>query len=158
MPHNRFRGHGRVGWFGFLLLMPVGSLSPTVAAAQDAIGGEATEPVVSQPSPEPEPTQHDVIPIFMGDTAPWTGLLVPEGTFADYLRLDLRTQELEGLVSIKTELIEQLQLTYEGAMREVASPNEESWWSKYGFTVGIIGGIIVGGALAALGGWLASLQ
>ncbi len=151
---------GCIGTGSVALLIGLVLAFPAFASGQPSEEGAASSGIVPSPSPteeetpsvSPEEPAREVVPVFPGDVVPWPGLLVPETTFVEYLRLDLRTQELEGIIQIKTELLDTLQLTYEGAMREVVG-KEESWWTQYGFTVGIVGGLVLGVGLTILGAW-----
>lgn len=119
-------------------LLDAGSVQPSSEAAPE--GDPSTEPTTEPTTPE----QHPIVPLLQGEVAPWSGLLLDEATFTEYLTLDLKVRELEGVVQIRTELAEQQRTIFEEAIHEAAQPDEESWWDRYGFTVGIVVGVVTG--------------
>jgi len=137
-----------------ILIPPL--LLPQLAFADSTDGGTATieaeaEPDAGAAEPDAELDVPPVVPLLQGESAPWNGLLVPEATFVGYLKLDLDLQEAQGLASIRASLLEEQQTIYEGAMRQVATISEESWWDRYALTIGIIIGL-VGGIGLVFGG------
>lgn len=128
-----------------LLLLQAGE-SPSLEVPTLLEGGSAqpADEAATEPGPTPEPEVHPVVPLLIGETAPWSGLLVDETTFTGYLTLQLKIQELEGLVQIRTDLADQQRTIFENAIAEATVADEESWWDRYGFTVGIIVGVVTG--------------
>lgn len=141
-----------VVWLG---LVPCPSAEAQPAPQGDEDVHETDAPEQPTAPEQPEPVEHDIIPLFAGDTAPWSGLLVPELQFTEYLQLQFKLDEAQGILDVRTHLMEEQRTIYETAMHEVARPCAESWWETYGFTVGIVGGIIMGVGLTVLGVWAA---
>jgi hypothetical protein len=110
-----------------------------------------TETAPIDASPEPS-DDHPIVPLLLGETAPWSGLLVPENTFLGYLQLELKVKELQGILEIRTNLLDEQRNIYETAIRQSFSDGP-SWWQENGFTVGIIGGLLFGVGLTVLGVW-----
>jgi len=134
-----------ISTLALLLLLQAGE-SPglEVPTLLEGVSDQPESDPGADPGPTTEPESHPIVPLMYGETAPWSGLLVDEATFTGYLTLDLKVQELEGLIQIRTDLAEQQRIIFEEAIQATARPIEESWWDRYAFTVGLVVGVAAG--------------
>lgn len=80
----------------------------------------------------------DVAPVMAGETAPFDGLLVPEGRFASLLRAEIRVGELTAVVEVERGYAKAVESVYKRALAEA-----DPWWRSPWFvgSVAFVAGV-----------------
>ena len=87
------------------------------------------------------PVTPDMIPIMTGEPAPFTGMLVVESRFINYVKLEIRVVELEGNLRIQKRLTTNLENLYSERLKVAA---KEEWYQTpefnrwLGFAIGVL--------------------
>lgn len=96
------------------------------------------------------PVTPDMIPIMIGEPAPFAGMLVMESKLIDYIKLEIRVVELEGNLRIQKRLTTNLENLYSERLKVAA---KEEWYQTpefnrwLGFAIGVlVTGLAVYGA------------
>lgn len=90
-------------------------------------------------SEAPEP---GVAPLFEGDAAPFTGLLVPEKRFTGLLNAELKLDITERKLVVEQQYSKELDLTYREKLKEATK--EQRWYETpsfnrwLGFGIGVV--------------------
>jgi len=90
--------------------------------------------------------------IVKDQPAPFSGVLVSEDKFTEYLTLELRVEELEGRLEIQENLVQNVEQVYSKKLEVATRP--EKWYETPGFNravgfligVGLTIGVFFGGA------------
>jgi hypothetical protein len=92
----------------------------------------------------------DMVPIMQGESAPFTGMLVMESRFIDYIKLQMRVDELEQRLEIQKRLTVNIENLYASRLQETA---QQEWYQTpefnrwLGFGIGVlVTGLAVYGA------------
>lgn len=75
----------------------------------------------------------DHVPVLENKPAPFTGMLVKEQKFIEYLKLELKVEELEGRLEIQENLVQNVEQVYSKKLETATRP--ERWYESSGFYV-----------------------
>jgi|GEM_PF-4433531 len=86
----------------------------------------------------------DHAPVLKDQQAPFSGVLVKEQKFIEYLQLELKVEGLEGRLEIQENLVQNIEQVYSKKLEVATRP--EKWYETPGFNRAI--GFIVGVGVA----------
>ena len=108
-------------------------------------------PAFAEPKLEINVHRLDVVTMRKGLEAPFSGLLVPEPRFVQFLEAEIRIKELEGELKLERRLRLTQEQIYTDVLKETSKP--KTWWNSPGTQrlVGFGAGIVAA-SLAIYGG------
>ncbi len=78
--------------------------------------------------------------VLKDQPAPFSGVVVKEGRFTEYLTLELKVEELEGRLEIQQNLVLNVEQVYSKKLEMATRP--EKWYESSGFS--LVMGFLVG--------------